>query len=233
MVTLTLDNFYRSKDWEKLVRVLKMERLNEEGELICQHCGKPIIKQYDAIAHHTVFLTDENVNDRSVSLNPDIIQFVHHRCHNYIHNKFGYKRREVFLVYGSPLSGKSTWVSENAEPGDLIVDINRIWSCVSGLDLYTKPSQLNGVVFRIRDELMNCIKYRVGKWNNAYIVGGFPLISERERICKEYGAREVFIECPAETCMRRLADTEDCRDKDLWTEYIASWFERYTPPSDL
>jgi hypothetical protein len=93
----TLDTFYKSHEWQKLLAVLKLERVDDDGNLICWHCGKPIVRKYDAIGHHTIFLTDDNVNDAAISLNPELIQFVHHRCHNIIHNKFGYKRKEIWV----------------------------------------------------------------------------------------------------------------------------------------
>lgn len=213
--------------------VIKLERVNEEGQLICWHCGKPITDKYDVIGHHTIFLTEENVNDAEISLNPKLIQLVHHRCHNIIHNKLGYTKREIFLIYGSPLSGKSTYVSTVAEPGDLIVDIDRIWEAVSGLPLHTKPPRLNAVVFGLRDKLMEMVRYRVGRWDNCYIVGGYPLISERERLCNELGAREIFIDVPKEVCLQRLQTCDD-RDVEKYREYIEEWFRKFSagiPPS--
>lgn len=227
-----LSEFYKSKEWENLTRIIKAERVNDDGELICWHCGKPITQKYDCICHHTIFLTEENVKLSEVSLNPNLIQLVHHRCHNKIHEKMGYKRREIYLVYGSPLSGKSSWVSENITEGDLIVDIDSIWQCVSGQPRYIKPQRLNGVVFEMRDRLMDAVKHRLGKWNSAYIVGGFPLISERERIVREYGAREVYIDTPKEECERRLELCTDSRDKDEWQKYIDEWWRRYTPSAE-
>lgn len=226
----TLQNFYKSSAWENLLKVIKLERVNEEGQLICWHCGKPITDKYDCIGHHTIFLTEDNVNDANISLNPELIQLVHHRCHNFIHDKLGYTKKEIFLVYGSPLSGKSTYVSSVIAPGDLLIDIDRIWECVSGQPVHTKPPRLNAVVFGIRDRLMEMVKYRVGKWNNCYIVGGYPLISERERICNEYGAREVFIDTPKEECLRRLQASED-RDKESYEKFIDEWWKRYCPIS--
>ena len=179
-----------------------------------------------------IFLTEDNVNDYEISLNPDLIQIVSHKTHNRIHNKFGYKRKEIYLVYGSPLSGKSTFVKESKEDGDLVIDIDSIWECVSGCKRYVKPPRLNAVVFAIRDKLMECVKYRVGKWNNAYIVGGFPLISERERICKEYGAREIYMDVDKQTCLSRLELSED-RDKGEWKKYIDEWWRRYSPRGGL
>ena len=223
---MTLDNFYRSKEWEKLISVIKAERVNEDGHIICWHCGKPIVRAYDCIAHHTIFLTEENVNDAEISLNPDLIQLVHHRCHNKIHEKLGHSRREIFIVWGSPLSGKTTFVRENMIEGDLVIDMDNIWQCVSGQDRYVKPARLNAVVFKIRDELMAAVKYRLGYWSNCYIIGGYPLISERERLSKELGARLIYIDSTKEECLARLETCTD-RDKAEWTEYINTWWQRF------
>ena len=225
----TLDSFYRSKQWQKLIEVIKLDRVNDFGQIICEHCHRPIVDKYDCIAHHTVFLTEDNVNDSTISLNPDLIQLVHHSCHNRIHHKLGYTKREIYLVYGSPLSGKSTYVSSVAEPGDLIVDIDSIWVAISGQPIHTKPPKLNSVVFNMRDRLLEIVKYRIGKWDNCYIVGGYPLIAERERLCKELGAREIFIDTSKAVCLARLEQTED-RDKAEYTKYIEEWWRRYTPP---
>ena len=225
-----LDTFYQSKEWRKLVSLIRLERVNEDGNIICEYCGKPIVSKYDCIGHHTTFLTEDNVNDADISLNPDRIQLVHPKCHNKIHNKLGYKRKEIFLVYGSPLSGKTTYVNSVREPGDLIIDIDNIWECVSGCDRYVKPPRLNSVVFGMRDYLMDCVKVRRGKWNNCYIVGGFPLISERERLCKTLGAREIYIESTKEECLQRL-ELSDYRDKSEWKKFIENWWRRYAPLS--
>ena len=194
----TLANFYKSDEWVKFTRAIKLERTNSDGVIICEECRKPIIKAYDCICHHKTYLTDSNVNDYSISLNPENIALVHHKCHNEIHNKLGYVKKEVYLVYGSPLSGKTSYVKSVMNEGDLIVNIDNIWECVSGLDRYVKPGKLNAVVFGMRDSLLEMIKMRVGKWDNAYIVGGYPLISERERLCKMLGAKEIYIEATKE-----------------------------------
>ena len=130
-------------------------------------------------------------------------------------------------MYGSPLSGKSTWVKDNMVEGDLIIDVDSIWQCVSGLNRYQKPARLKGIVFKLRDELLNAVKYRLGKWNNAYVIGGYPLQSERERLSKELGAREIFIDTSKEECLKRLEALDDGRDKEEWTKYIEEWHKRF------
>ena len=223
-----LNTFYRCKDWRRLLDVIKSERLDDEGQVICAHCGKPIVRAYDIIGHHKIELTQENVNDVTISLNPDNVELVHHKCHNYIHNKLGYGVREVYLVYGAPLSGKSTWVNDNMCEGDIVVDMDSIWQCISGCDRYIKPNRLKAVAFKVRDTLIESVRYRLGRWNNAYIIGGYPLCSERERLCNELGAREIFLEATKDECLQRLKACGD-RNEEEWTGYIEEWFRRYTP----
>lgn len=225
-MTGNLSWFYTSRAWSDFLQVLKMQRVNEHGEIICEQCGKPIVKKYDCIGHHKIELNDQNVNDASIALNPDNIALVHHACHNKIHNKLAYRPRCVYLVYGAPLSGKSTYVAEIAERGDLIIDMDNIWQCISGQPRYIKPPSLNDIAFGVRDALLESVKYRRGRWVNCYIVGGFPLISERERLCKELGAKPIYVEATEAECLARLEACDDGREKNEWKKYIKAWFEK-------
>jgi hypothetical protein len=73
------------------------------------------------------------------------------------------------------------------------------------------------------------VKHRAGKWVKAYIIGGYPNTAERERLAQDIGASLVYVEATQEECLRRL-EADEQRKKDEWTEYIADWFDRYTPP---
>lgn len=223
-----LSDFYSSDEWRSFRDIVIDERMKEDGFVYDEVTGKQIVKAYDIILHHKIELTEENVHDYNISLNPENIMIVSHKTHNYIHNKLGHSKREVFVVYGPPLAGKTTWVKDIMSEGDLIIDMDNIWQCVSGCDRYIKPNRLKSIVFRIRDSLLDSVRYRFGKWNNAYIIGGYPLSSERERLCKELGAREIFLEATKDECMQRLEACED-RDKSEWAGYIEDWFRRYTP----
>lgn len=214
--------FYRSDIWRDFKRNLMIERTNADGLIICEHCGKPIMKAYDCIGHHKVELTDENVNDYSISLNPALVELIHFKCHNEEHRRFGGFNQRVFLVYGSPCSGKSTWVREHAEPDDLIIDLDSIWECISNTDRYHKPNRLKANVFGVRDCLIDQVKIRKGMWRDCYIIGGYPLRTDRDRICDLLRAEPIFIDESIETCMSRA-------DNDAWKEYITDWFEDYVP----
>lgn len=225
----TLDNFYQSKEWLRFRNVVINDRIKEDGFIYDEVTGKPIINRYDIILHHTIFLNDQNVNDHSISLNPELIQIVSHKTHNRIHNKFGYQRQEVYLVYGSPLSGKTTYVDTVSEPGDLVLDLDKIWGAICACSGETKPASLNPVAFGIRDYILESIRIRRGKWHNAYIIGGYPLVSERERLCRQMGAREIYIESTMELCLQRL-ERDTVRNHRDWEQYIRTWWERYTTP---
>lgn len=219
----TLNNFYKSKEWEDLLQVLKLERVDSNGDLVCEHCHKPITKAYDCIGHHEVELTEANVNDYNISLNKDNIKLIHFKCHNIIHERFGHERpRKVYIVYGSPCSGKTTWVNSNAQANDLIVDLDSIWQCVSVNDRYNKPNRLKANVFGVRDCLLNQVKMRVGKWKNAFIIGGYPLRMDRIRLADELGAELIYIESSKEECLSRAVNED-------WIKFIEDWWESFQP----
>lgn len=219
--------FYRSDAWEEFVRALRIERA-VNGVVYCEECGQPILRPYDCIAHHVIELNEDNVDDVSISLNPNNVKLVHFKCHNLIHKRFGYKpRKRVYLVYGAPCSGKTTFVEDTAQPSDLVYDIDKLWAavraCSSGSN--AKPNEIKSNVFALRDTLLDNIKTRYGKWNNAYIIGGYPLVGERERLIDTLGIdKAVLIDTPKEICLERAK-----LKGEAWTEYVERWFEMFTP----
>lgn len=215
-------NFYRSKEWERFREALILERTNEDGFVICAHCGKPILKKYDCIGHHKIKLTDENCGDFSVSLNPENVELIHFKCHNELHNRFNGFSQQVFIVWGSPCSGKSTWVKQNANDDDLILDLDRIWEAVCFSSREKKPRRLAANVFGLRDELLDQIRIRKGTWRNAYVIGGYPHAVDRERLADLLRAELVFIDTPKAVCLERASE--------VWRPYVEEWWEEYLPP---
>ena len=216
----SLFSFYRSKEWKALCDRLMIERLNENGDIICEHCGKPIINAYDCIRHHKIPLTEANVNDFTISLNEENIALVHHKCHNQIHNRFGAYTRHIYIVYGSPCAGKTTFVNSNALKDDLIVDIDRIFEAINN----SRSNRLYPNVMQLYRQLIDMIKVRNGKWVNAWIVRGFPLKMDRERLANELGAELIFIDTDKETCLARAG-----LEGNESVKYVEDWFNKYQP----
>lgn len=224
----TLSNFYKSNQWRDLVNLLKLERVNKDDYVVCERCGKPILKPYDCIAHHKIELTNDNVNDVNISLNPDNIELIHFKCHNKDHKRFGYEnQRKVYIVYGAPYAGKSEWVRSVASYEDLIVDINDIYQMISVNERYDNVQRLKANVFGVRDCLIDMIATRRGKWKDAYIIGGYPLFMERKRLADKLGAELIFIDTDELECINNLHDID--KNVTQGCEYIKEWFSRYQP----
>jgi hypothetical protein len=219
-----LKSFYASEEWVRLRLLLILQRGNR-----CERCKNIIPKSKDLIGHHKVELTPENVHDHHISLNPDLIELVCFDCHNKEHNRFGYKgTKQVYLVYGPPLSGKSTFVKENMSRGDLIVNMDQLYAAVSFLPFYDKPDNLLINVRGIHNQLLDNIKTRYGKWNNAWVIGGYADKYKRERLAEDLGAELVFCDISKEECLRRLKlDGDRQYRQDEWESYIDKWFNQY------
>lgn len=234
--------FYKSKQWEAFRKVIIAERTDADGYVHCAKCGKPILKKYDLIIHHKQELSDANVADASVSLNPDNVECVCFKCHNKIHERFGFNStsaggfrkpvpKKVFIVYGAPCSGKSTFVKENADPEDIVVDMDKIWQMISVNGEYTKPSAIKSVVFQMRDSLYDIIKYRNGNWHNAYVITTGALKGDRDRLKARISADElIFIDASYMDCIKRATVRNYSEDEKLkWFGYIDDFFQHYQP----
>ena len=224
----TLADFYRSKEWKEFRLFIIAQRTRADGFVYDELTGKPIVKAYDIILHHKIELTLDNVNDTNITLNPDNILVVSFRTHNEIHNRFGSWTRHTYLVYGCPLAGKSSYVKERAGIHDLIIDVDKIYACISNNPMYIKSGRLYDCMSAVKQALFDCIKYKRGKYINAWIIGGYPFKGERERLAAEYGAEEIFIDCTKEEALARLATVQDGRDIKEWESYINTWFDRYS-----
>ena len=223
----TLHDFYISKEWRAFREMLIHQRTKPDGVLYDELNGQPLIKAYDIIAHHKQQLTVQNVNDYSISLNPDNIMLVSMRSHNEIHKRFGYAQgRKVYYVYGAPCSGKSSYVESVKGNSDIIADIDLIWAAITGGQRYVKPDALKVNAFQLYSAVLDQIKTRAGKWERAYIITGGAHKGQRERQLAELGAEPIFIDTPKEVCLQRLnGDTQ--RDVTQWAGYIDEWFSAY------
>lgn len=234
---LTRQQFYKSRQWEAFRKVIIDRDTDSDGFVHCVSCGKPILNRYDLIVHHKKELNEANVNDAMVALNPDNVECICFKCHNKVHDRFtaghsaSYRpvQKQVYIVYGSPCAGKSTWVHDVATEDDLIVDMDSIWQMISVSQRYKKTESLKSVVFEVRDKLYEIIKYRSGNWNNAYVITGGALKGDRDRLMQRIGGDEcIFIDTPMHICISRLEDRGlSEQQKNEWAAYIQRWFETY------
>jgi hypothetical protein len=220
-----LNSFYASEIWIKF----RLALIADRGPY-CQKCGKLIAKSIEIIGHHKIPLTPENVHDHNISLNPDNVDLVCFDCHNVIENRFGrHSAKGVYIVFGSPLSGKNTYVQQRMCRGDIVVGMDRLYAAVTMLPYYDKPDNLFSNVIGAHNLLLDNIKTRYGKWNSAWVIGGYADRFKRERLADDLGAELIFCDISKEECLRRLEADEDRRyRKDEWIRYIDKWFDEYS-----
>ncbi len=113
----------------------------------------------------------------------------------------------VYLVCGSPCSGKSTYVQEHMRPGDIVCDVDRLYSALCFNEEHDSELYAHKVASELRKCLCDIIHDRKGNWKNAYVIS---IANTREKVEAEkerINADEVvFIDTPIEVCIERAKD---------------------------
>lgn len=218
--------FYCRKDYLDLAQACKIKSGG-----VCAKCGG-VFDISELRPHHKVELTLDNIDDVNVTLNPDNIEVLCHDCHNAVHKRFGYAvgAKHVYLVYGSPCSGKTTYVNSVATRNDLIVDLDKIHRAICICGLYDKPDATKRVAFNVRDYLLDEVRTATPrrKWQDAYIIGTYPDRIDRDVFVQDYGAELVHIDTPKEACVKRaFQDIERSSIRDAVIGWINAYWERY------
>lgn len=220
--------FYRSTEWNEFRQRVILQRQSEQGAVICEECKKAIVKKYDTILHHVKPLNDTNIFDYNISLNPDNIQIVCFKCHNKLENRWqgtiSKGQRKVYIVHGAICSGKSTFVKENMQKGDLIYDIDLLWQAISGQPKYIKPDTLKELIFPLELELKKQIQMRAGNWLNAWVMSTDKFSTSLNRLAKELNAEIIHIDTDKETCIARLEADPQERDVKVYKALIEDYF---------
>lgn len=214
-----IHQFYLSKAYKDLSYLLK---LKSEGR--CSECGRTF--SIDKLrTHHIIELNLNNIDDVNITLNPENIKVVCHGCHNKEHRRFsGRISRKVYLVYGAPCSGKTSYVNQVATRYDLIVDLDKIHQSICTCEIFDKPDATKKLAYDIRDLLIDAIKVRKGEWEKAYVIGTYPKRSERERLITELGAEPIYIASTKDECINRIQKSEE---RLAVKEEVIKWIEKY------
>ena len=65
---------------------------------------------------------------------------------------------------------------------------------------------------------------RLAEGGDAWIIGGYPQLMERQRLIDRMDAREVFIDTPKEICEARARERNG-----KWPFYVADWWGKFQP----
>lgn len=142
------------------------------------------------------------------------------------------KPGECNIVCGPPGSGKTTFVSARMQPGDLVLDLDRLFAAISFQPLYGRINEKNllGYALAARDGIIDkAILHGSRRPNFWFIVGGASP-SERQRWQEIFQAKVHVLAIPQSVCVQRLeASGERKHQVSRMKEVIANWWHEYEP----
>lgn len=140
---------------------------------------------------------------------------------------------DITIIAGPPASGKTTYVREHMRPGDLVVDVDALYTALSGLPWYDKPAALLPFVIEARDAVLNRL-LRQSDVRSAWVITGEASPPKLRGIQARYHAARILVLDVSETeCMRRIANDERRADKiELWRPLVRQWFDEFHRSAD-
>lgn len=113
----------------------------------------------------------------------------------------------VYLIYGAPCSGKSTYAKEHKKSGDIVCDVDRLFSAISLNEEHQTELYAQEVASMLYKELVEIIRDRRGNWKNAFVISLANTKEQVQRAKNQIKADEcIFIDTPYEVCMERAKE---------------------------
>jgi predicted kinase len=218
---------------------------------ICERCGAP----GDEV-HHKEYLTPANINDPEVVFGWNNLELLCRSCHIEEHEKRrnlkqGRPAREadirimfdsagnpvprgqIRIVWGSPASGKSAYVREHMQHMDIVVDLDRITSCFTGLTRMDSKESIEDylpAMLAIRQAVYKAVRDTLPGIRTVWIVAGLPKKSDRQQMSMTFpGAQFIFLESTLEKCLANMEGDETRADKERQRRIITNWFRNFEP----
>lgn len=138
----------------------------------------------------------------------------------------------VYLVAGAPGSGKNTFISQKAQPEDVIIDLDLIIVSMTGLPMYSPVSigEVNRSFQKRNQWLMELQQDQSGVGAVWFINTGWRT-SDRRIWCDILHPKSVYvIMANKEECIRRIrSDNRRDRVATEQCEAVEKWHEFFTP----
>lgn len=233
--------FYKSKAWQDCRNAYFDSKFG-----ICELCGKP-----GKEVHHKKHITPSNISDPDITLNWDNLQLLCSSCHCAIHEK-SYemyrartrmdkgivnglcfddegnviKNKNVFIVWGAPASGKTSYVEKNKGKYDLIVDLDLIIAALSMTNGKKVTEDYLPFALDVRELLYNLIAERKYYFEKAWIIATLPKKEERTALQKRLDAELIYIDTSKEECLRHACNDDERKNKELQYKIINKYFDK-------
>jgi predicted kinase len=130
---------------------------------------------------------------------------------------------KMTLVCGPPGSGKTTYVRERLNRGDLIVDLDDIWSAFTGQQKGDHPDGLLPYICEARDAVLK--KWGQNRRTDIWFIHSAASRRKRRAVRRMFGADVVVLETTPNECVRRA--TEQGRDPVKTFKWATAWWHEY------
>ncbi len=131
----------------------------------------------------------------------------------------------VTVVCGPPGAGKTTYVNDHAEPGDLIIDFDPLYVVLSNQPMYTKPQDILPFVVEARAAVIERLRTR-SNVRHAWLIT-MSLRKQERQTYEADGADVVTLATPADECLRRIAAAPGRENWPDWETLVNDWWASY------
>lgn len=139
---------------------------------------------------------------------------------------------KLVIVYGAPMSGKTTYVNEQLTNKDIVYDYDALAKTITNSDYQQYNDNAHELLLTIRDSMID-----YAKWNDRgtmYIITTFlsKVILNRLKTLS-IDAKYIKMDVDINTCLKRLYET-DRHDAHEVEQVIHDWYARHDnkPASD-
>jgi predicted kinase len=136
----------------------------------------------------------------------------------------------VTLVAGPPCSGKSTYVAQRFEQGDLLIASDEIAQALSREPEHVNPEHLKEFVWAAFWAVLKEVRHTPLD-QHAWVILSAPTLQLRHDFRRIDYAHVVVMSTPREICEQRVNERFRAWDarRDAYLGYIDEWFRRYEP----